>query len=324
MRTGIALLLVPCLLAAPLQAEKEAVAPAAKIYLPREKFVDGPRITLDDIAMVTGEDSIVQRARSLKLGRAPLPGETIILNRQTIRARLASQNLFEDDVKMVGAKEISIRRDSRLITTVDLINLAEVYLQNHMSTEGVSWRLKRKPEPILIPEGLKADLACELDPGAPTGHVRVIVRARTAEKTVDRREMLFQTVHKSQQAIAVRPIAPGEEITPQNTRIEPTEVPRQPKPWKSPFGARAKKAIQPGAVIREHLVSRPKPIVRVRRNQTVRIKLEGPGWVITALGAAMQNGATGDIIKVQNLDSRRIIPARVDEAGDVVPLIHRQ
>jgi flagella basal body P-ring formation protein FlgA len=75
-------------------------------------------------------------------------------------------------------------------------------------------------------------------------------------------------------------------------------------------------------VIDDKLVQRPKPQIRVRRSQTVRIKLEGNGWCITSLGTAMQNGATDDIIAVRNIDTRKVIQARVDKVGDVIPLTH--
>ncbi len=294
--------------------------PHVKIYLPRQKTVAGPQITLDDIAMVTGDDESVQRARELQLGRAPLPGETIVLNRQTIRARLATEELLEDDVTMSGAEEIEVKRNVSLIEPVEMINLAESYLQTHLPHDSLTWKLARKPESLALANDAGAVLRCRMDEKAPSGHVRVVIEAVAEENVIATREVLFQLKYRSQQVVATGDISPGEIITPENAKIEMIEVDRKPGAWTSPFGAAARKAIQSGAVIGEKLVLRPRQEARVRRNQTVRIKLQGQGWCITALGTAMQNGMTDEIIAVRNNDSRKVIQARVDEMGDVIPL----
>lgn len=316
------ILMIPPVLAGVALGEEET-APLVKIYLPRQKTVSGPNITLDDIAMVTGEDRSVQRAGALKLGRAPLPGETIRLNRQTIRARLASEDLLEDDVAILGAPEVAVKRNVSLIQPVELINLAERYLQAHLPKESLSWKLARKPEALTLPDDAKAELKCRLDEQAPSGHVRVVIDAVAGEKggkKLATRQVLFLLKYRWQQVVATCDIRPGETITPDNAKIEMVEVARKPGRWTSPFGATARKAIQTGAVVSDALIRRPKPKVRVRRSQTVRIKLAGSGWCITTLGVAMQNGATDEIIAVRNIDSRKVIQARVDDAGDVIPL----
>jgi len=295
-------------------------SPRVKIYLPRQKTIAGPQITLDDIAMVTGDDESVQRARTLPLGRAPLPGETIVLNRQTIRARLATEELLEDDVDMTGAEEIQVKRNVSLIEPVEMINLAESHLQTHLPHDSLAWKLARKPESLALPNDAGAVLKCRMDEKAPSGHVRVVIEAVAGEKILASRGVLFQLQYRSQQVVATEDIAPGEIITPENAKIEMIEVNRKPGAWVSPFGATARKAIQSGAVIGEKLVQRPQRQARVKRNQAVRIKIEGSGWCITALGTAMQNGMTDEIIAVRNNDSRKVIQARVDEMGDVIPL----
>jgi flagella basal body P-ring formation protein FlgA len=68
------------------------------------------------------------------------------------------------------------------------------------------------------------------------------------------------------------------------------------------------------------MVAPANPVVIVKRNQTVVIRIEIPGLLITAMGKAMRDGRSGEYIKVQNVDSRRIIYARVNEDGTVQPL----
>jgi flagella basal body P-ring formation protein FlgA len=61
------------------------------------------------------------------------------------------------------------------------------------------------------------------------------------------------------------------------------------------------------------------PII-TKRNQKVLIRIDMPGFLITAFGKAMQDGRAGEYIKVRNVDSQRIILARINEDGTVKPV----
>ena len=65
----------------------------------------------------------------------------------------------------------------------------------------------------------------------------------------------------------------------------------------------------------------PKPPVVIERNQTVVIRIDRAGLVVTAMGKAMQQGKLGENIKVRNVDSQRVILAKVNEDGTVEPVL---
>jgi flagella basal body P-ring formation protein FlgA len=58
----------------------------------------------------------------------------------------------------------------------------------------------------------------------------------------------------------------------------------------------------------------------LERNQTVIIRIDKPGLAVTAMGKSMQQGKLGELIKVKNIDSQRVILARVNEDGTVEPV----
>ena len=58
----------------------------------------------------------------------------------------------------------------------------------------------------------------------------------------------------------------------------------------------------------------------VNRNQNVIIKIDRFGLLVTAAGKALQKGCAGENIKVQNVDSNRIIVAKINEDGSVEPV----
>ena len=73
-------------------------------------------------------------------------------------------------------------------------------------------------------------------------------------------------------------------------------------------------------ILSTDMVGPVKPPILLRRNQTILIKVDRLGLFVTAIGRTMQDGQIGEYIKVQNLDSQRIITAKVNEDGSVEPV----
>ena len=72
-------------------------------------------------------------------------------------------------------------------------------------------------------------------------------------------------------------------------------------------------------IIRPGMIGPAKPKILLKRNQNVVIKVDRPGLLIPAIGKTLQDGRVGEYIKVQNVDSRRIIMAKVNKDGSVEP-----
>ena len=65
----------------------------------------------------------------------------------------------------------------------------------------------------------------------------------------------------------------------------------------------------------------PKIEISLKRKAVVVIQLKRPGFVISTAGQTEQSGRTGDIIKVKNLDSKRIIHCKIMSDGTVEPIL---
>ncbi|WP_054760597.1 flagellar basal body P-ring formation chaperone FlgA [Methylomonas koyamae] len=76
----------------------------------------------------------------------------------------------------------------------------------------------------------------------------------------------------------------------------------------------AARNIPAGSVLNRQLVTDP---TVVRRGERVNIESSKAGVVISAVGAAMSDGAKGQKISVRNLSSKRVIQAVVVNAGQV-------
>jgi flagella basal body P-ring formation protein FlgA len=80
------------------------------------------------------------------------------------------------------------------------------------------------------------------------------------------------------------------------------------------IGKRTRRPVDTGTVLRPDLVEFP-PLVK--NGDRVRIIAETSGLRISAVGQAKQKGCQGELIQVVNLDSNKVIHARVVDAQTV-------
>ncbi len=294
-----------------------------RIHLPRKVHADDDTLTLGELAVVRGGGESTQKAAKISMGRAPWSGEKITLDRATILSRLASEGFKASSVRISGARQVVVTRNEEQIAAERLISCARAFLQKRRpGPTGCSWRLARKPEELFVPSGLDVSLRAELPEGNSGDYVRVDITALANKRTLGRTVLLFKTVYPVRRAVAAKNIPAGEMVTPKNTETKFFYVENRPSDrGELPYGMLARRTIAAGAVIRPAMVRNPSPSVAVRRNQTVTMKITGAGFVVTAIGRALQDGSPDDLIKVQNVDTARVVRARVLSDGSVEPVV---
>lgn len=144
--------------------------------------------------------------------------------------------------------------------------------------------------------------------------LRAVVEAGGAGREVEGLVRLVAAV-----PTPARSLAPGEvlasddlgwmEIDLLATRRAIVEVPEQA------FERAARRTLRPG----EPILARDLRIVpAVERNATVTVMARTGGIVVETLGKALEAGAVGEMVRVQNVDSRRTVTGRVVEPGLVL------
>ena len=79
-------------------------------------------------------------------------------------------------------------------------------------------------------------------------------------------------------------------------------------------GARLRRALAPGEVVRRHEVELP---YLVRQGHLVRIFARRGTLLITAVGKALDSGRKGEAIRILNIDSNKLVQGRVVEKAAV-------
>ncbi len=112
--------------------------------------------------------------------------------------------------------------------------------------------------------------------------------------------------------VTVRPISSREIIKKQDIALRYKLLSRLPQDAITDIveviGKQTRISLNPGTVLRRAYIDSP---VLVKIDQEVEIIARGRYFVVKAKGRALQNGRKGDIIRVRNLSSKRIIWAKV-------------
>jgi flagella basal body P-ring formation protein FlgA len=154
------------------------------------------------------------------------------------------------------------------------------------------------------------------------GHAAVQILILADGKQIGVRDILFRLKYQCRRVVTAREVAEGAILTPEDLKIE-TAVSDQPDPadWKPPYGLVAVRKLPADTELRADMVNVARSPVVIRRNETVMIRIERPGLIVTAVGTVLQEGRTGECVKVRNADSSRVIVCKVNADGTVEPVL---
>lgn len=294
-----------------------------QIYLPREITLSEGNLILGQIGIIRGSESLIKKADQISLGRFSMPGQEIVVPRQTILSRLASNGIYSSQVIFKGAQEVTVKRKQQVIGSDDFLNMAESFLKENINNASVSGFKSVRNAQELVLSDINEDIkySYSIEKNAQSNQVKVNISISTENGIIDSRSVTFRIEYENRVPVAAIDIAPGTIINPDNVKIEKrTSNNPDSADLQLPYGQIAKRAISANSVIRDDMIVSKASQTVLKRNQNVIIRVEKPGFIITASGKTMQDGKVGEYIKVKNIDSQIIIIAKVNEDGSVEPL----
>ena len=297
-----------------------------QLYLPREVTIKGDTISLGEVSIIRGnprEGGLQAKAGKILLGRILVPGQKIIIDRSMVLSRLACNGIPASEVTLTGAENITVGRQHKIIKGSEFVEMASAFLKENPPAGSVcQWEAIRIPKDMVVPEKSKdIKFSPRLAKSTAKNQAKVQIVVLEDGKAIDECEVTFRLKYKCRSAVTLVDIPAGAVISPENIKID-SAISSQPEPvdWKPPYGMVTKRAVSANIVLGPHMVAPVKPAVVIKRNQNVVIRIERPLLVVTAIGKAMNDGRTGEYIKVRNVNSQRIILAKVNEDGTVEPV----
>lgn len=303
-----------------------AAEPPVRIHLPRTAVVTAEKLHLAMLAIIRcDEPDTRRRILGLPLGRAPWPGEKVVIDRRTILGRLAAVEVPAETVRLTGAAEIEVSRRERRLTADEFLAAATACLEeSHPAPEGCTWQVSAAAKGLAVADGGDVKLQAAADKSPAGNRLTVRVAAVEDDKELAAQDVTFRLAYLCKQAVAVEPVAPGVTLTPELVRLETVAKDRRTDmDFINPYGLVSTRPIAPGTVITRAMLRGPNDRTRgeavIRRNQVVVMRVDHPGFSVRALGQALQDGRVGEYIRVRNVDSKRIVAGCVMADGTVRP-----
>ncbi|MFP3937104.1 MAG: flagellar basal body P-ring formation chaperone FlgA [Phycisphaerae bacterium] len=295
-----------------------------RVHLPRQIAVCGDTLTLGRLAVCRSDnEQLARRAENLSMGRAPFSGESLAVKRSTVLSRLASSGFDSEDIKISGAEEVTVRRREQMVGSDELLAKAEELLEHKQpGPDGCVYQPVGKVDDMPVPAGDEGvSLQASLTDSDRSNAVRVAISAVSGEQTVGRTELTFRVMYPYREAVAAEDLPAGTVLTKDNIEIRTRTATRpRNRDWQPPLGQITTRPISEGTVLRDSFLRGDQPTVVVERNETVVMKINGEGFTLRWLGRALKKGGPGDIIRIRNVDSNRVVSGRVAYDGTVQPV----
>ena len=112
--------------------------------------------------------------------------------------------------------------------------------------------------------------------------------------------------------VVVKPLQAGEVFREEHVSLELRELSRLPHDVVfdvgSALGKEVRMSLRPGMVLRTSHLQLP---VLVKRNEEVELIAQGKNFIVKAKGVALENGRLGEVIRVKNKESQKVVFAKV-------------
>ncbi|MCF7955803.1 MAG: flagellar basal body P-ring formation chaperone FlgA [Phycisphaerae bacterium] len=295
-----------------------------KLYLPREVNIADESICLGGFAILRGSPEDIAKASGVSLGRFSVAGQKITITRRTILSRLSANEIASTDVSFSGANEVVVGRKELIISENDIAaNASEFLKKNKTDSSVASYEILRNCRKIVLPaQKGKITFSPRLNKRSSESQVIVDVDVMLDGKKVGDDQVVYSPVYNRRVVVAATDVAQGTVLSSDNIKVETvTSKYPEPKGFNLPVGLVARRNIESGQEIRNTLLTQPKPEILIKRNALVVIKIDTLAILLTAKGTALSEGVFGEMIKVKNIDSNKIIICKVNYDGTVSPAI---
>ena len=297
-----------------------AVAASLTISVRPESQVQGPWLTLGDIATVSGDSpERVKLFRELALGDAPKPGMTEFMTPASLEPKLAANRVDFSSIAWNVPTQFKVTTQSQPVSGRQIAEIARSFLSQ--TAVGSTVNLLELPADVQVPAG-KLELAPELYGAIRyNGQTTVNVSLRTDGRSFVKVPVQFEVRRVLDVVVAAANLNAGDILTEQSVRLERMDVGKLAAGYLTELnkavGQQVRYAMPPGSVLSERNLSRP---ILIKRGENIRIVARVGELEVFANGVTFSQGAAGDLVRVQNTVTKRIMTGRVQEDKSVLVL----
>ena len=313
-----------CVLAVALSAgiTAELLANAlTTIRVPDRVEIDGDEVLLGQIAEIQGSDPrLTRHLENILIGKAPLPGKSRQYDEGLLKMRLRQYHIDLSAVILEVPELVEVSRSCIKIPKQKIEEMVSGFLLQNIPRENKNMRIKeiRVPEEVVLSKGQVSYKVTVADNQPLRGKCSIAVEF-SVNGSDQKKIWAIATIEVLGPVVVTRkPLGRYQPIDEDDVELKtmdlsdlPDDVITDPEVI---IGKRTTRAIGAQVPLRADTVELP-PLVK--RGDLVVIIAESRGLKITTRGQVKKKGRLGEQIPVINLDSKKVLYARVIDANTV-------
>lgn len=292
---------------------------ALEITFIKSAIVDASEIKLADIVSFDEESELSQALATITVGQAPPAGESYFLRSINIKNYLVSQHHLSDEVFWQGSPVVTVSRRATQIGPDKILALIDEFLlqqRDVLPAADIRFIPRALPLPFKIPAG---EFNCEVIPSNPAilGSNRFSLIFRNGNHVLKNMSVRGTLEAISNAVVAAKPIKRGTILSRQHlkkARVDIARTPDSATDYSEFIGLKLKKNMRAGSPL---TLQQVEVLPVVHRGEKVKIVINSGSMLLTATGLAHSDGKKDQIIRVQNIHSRKVLFCRVTAPGMV-------
>jgi len=283
--------------------------------------IDGDEVLLGQIAEIQSSDiQLIRHLKDILIGKAPLPGKSRQYDQNHLKMRLKQYHIDLSSVILEAPEHLEVSRSCIKIQKQEIEEIVSGFLLQNTGQENRNIRIKeiRVPEEVVLSKGQISYKVTAADKQPLRGKCSIAVEFSV--NGYDQKkiwatvaiEVLGPVVVTRKPLGRYKPIDEDDiELKTMDLSDLPDDVITDPE---AVLGKRTTRAIGAQVPLRADTIELP-PLVK--RGDLVVIIAEAKGLKITTRGQVKKKGRLGEQIPVVNLDSNKVLYARVIDANTV-------
>ena len=304
-----------------------AVSPV-KVAMRTTVDVPSAVVHVGQIATLTGGPRAVRsRIAALDIADMPSAGRSVTVSRNQVDVRLKLAGLEAGSYVLDGAETVRLRMKKQTYNDQGVLDAVRLAISEQLDAppDELEIRLTQPIRfPVLSPAATHDVL---LEPHLPEliqlGRLHLKIAIHANGRLVAFVPVLLE-VRRLQTVARTLHTVPRDEIFSKDN-VELVTLPLTDQfpanPQEHVWGQAARRTLRPGELVNSQDIAtakKEKPPVLVRPRDTVRIVARRGGLtVIISSAESLQQGRLGDLIRVRNLQSKRVITGRVASRDEV-------
>ncbi len=284
---------------------------APPVMMKSHVVVDAPVVLLSDLFDGTGAQG------ATAIARAPAPGKRVEVGARWLAAVAKAYGLAWQPTSRLD--RVVVERTSQVIDARRI----ETEMLDALTRQGVTGRLSL----VLDQPGLRLDLPSDAEPtlsianlshDPANGRFTALIVAPATGTPLAKASISGRVVAMTEIPVLRRRVEPGEVIRTEDIEWSDSRADRLGRNViidpENLVGMSPRRPIRPGDAV---LASELRAPVVVAKNSLITIRLETARMSLSAQGRALEPGSSGDVIRVMNTKSNKIINAAVIDSGTV-------